>query len=164
MASAYHITICSHNRELIFSEIDDSGVVHLLELGEIIDEEWRKIGEVRPDVLVDEFVIMPNHLHGILLLTAGESDDTPRQFGGSLPDTVSSIVGQTKAAVTKRAWKLEKWAGKRILQSRFHDRIIRNDPELESTRLYIRNNPFEWAFDPDNPAVVKSWMVSIRRM
>ena len=152
---AYHVTLCSHERQLIFSSLDAQGSIELFEVGRIIDEEWRKIGELRPGVIVDDYVVMPNHLHGILLFTDGMSEEVQRTFGGSLPDTLSSILSQTKLAVTKRIWQVPSWKNKKIWQPRFHDRIIRDESELNRTRQYIHDNPLQWADDMENPEVVR---------
>jgi putative transposase len=150
-AGAYMLTICSYQRQCVFSAIKDNGTLTLFDIGKIIDEEWRRIEAVRENVIVDEYVIMPNHVHGILLLTDGSNISIERQFGGNPGQTISSIMSQTKSAVTKRVWGLSEWKDKKIWQPRFHDRILRDERELYNARMYIRNNPLQWAEDQENP-------------
>ena len=64
---AYFITICTHNRQYLFGEIVD-GEIMLNEFGELVKSEWQKTGIIRPNIVIDAFVIMPNHLHGILII------------------------------------------------------------------------------------------------
>ncbi len=64
---AYFITICTHNRQCLFGEIVD-GEIMLNEFGELIKSEWQKTGIIRPNIVIDAFIIMPNHLHGILII------------------------------------------------------------------------------------------------
>ena len=129
--------------------------MQLSEAGRIVDEEWRRAEEVRPFVQLDEFVVMPNHVHGIVILgddVAGEtshrlvSTGTPGSVRGPLkPGTLSSIVGQFKSVCTKRIWATGRhdfaW------QPRFYDHVIRNDESLAMIREYIRGNPAKWETD-----------------
>ena len=64
---AYFITICTHNRQCLFGEIVD-GEIMMNEFGELVKTEWQKTGIIRPNIVIDAFVIMPNHLHGILII------------------------------------------------------------------------------------------------
>ncbi len=142
--------------------------VHFSPIGEIVAEEWQNTEQIRKDVSLDRWVLMPNHLHGIIVLrhwtprsaplemfnreTAHR--ETPRRgvsTGGSrlTPNSLGSIIGQFKSICTKRiraagfvdfAW-----------QSRFYDHIIRGEKALNGIREYIVNNPLKWELDQDNP-------------
>jgi putative transposase len=166
-AGWYFVTICTRNRECLFGDIVD-GEMHLSSIGEIVAEEWQKTPDIRPNVVLDEWVIMPNHLHGIIVIleppdravetsrrdvstTASQRDvptttTPPRLQAGSL----GAIIGQIKSVCTKRIWA----AGHTEFgwQSRFYDHIIRDEGSLQRIREYIINNPANWAEDRINPA------------
>jgi REP element-mobilizing transposase RayT len=157
LSGSYYITICSQKKRCIFSEINND-TIRLLPLGKILDEEWRKTSELRPSVAIDDFVIMPNHIHAIITLTDGKgTNDIPdtdspfRSFGGSEKDSVSSIVAHVKSIVTKRARK-ELGITDEIWQRSFYEHIIRDDKDMRRIRDYIRINPIEWRIDHEHPS------------
>ena len=127
----------------------------LNDLGKIIEEEWLKTKEIRTNVDLDYYVIMPNHFHGILLIKDVETSrwdvsqikETDHRLVSTYlkPDSLSAIVGQFKSVCTKRIRKLGyenfKW------QPRFYDHIIRNETDLRRIRTYIKNNPLKWELD-----------------
>ena len=148
---AYHITACSFHRQLIFSEIVDA-CIHLFPIGRIIDEEIRKTPLMRPNVILDTYVVMPNHVHIILILTEAEEDaPVPRQFEAPKPGTLSSILNGLKSACTSRVRKELGPSDAKVWQGRFYDRVIRDEDELNRTRQYIHDNPAQWQDDHENP-------------
>ena len=153
----YYITLCTKNFKYWFGEIKN-GKMLLNDLGKIIEEEWLKTKEIRTNVDLDYYVIMPNHFHGILLIKDVETsrwdvsqfkETDHRPVSTNLkPDSLSSIVGQFKSVCIKRIRKLGyenfKW------QPRFYDHIIRNETDLRRIRTYIKNNPIKWELDEYN--------------
>lgn len=135
----YFVTICTNDRKEFFGEIIN-GEMKLNEMGEIVKEEWLQTAIIRPNIFLDEWVIMPNHIHGIIEI---KNVETPR-WGVSL----GSIINQIKSICTKKIWKSGyvdfAW------QSRFYDHIIRNDESLNKIREYIRINPQRWEEDRSN--------------
>ncbi len=165
---AYHVTVCAWKREHWFGEIQNGEMI-LNDIGTIILEEWNQTRELRPNVVLDAFVIMPNHIHAIIVLVnADESPNVGARRVSPLQDTdfnkldqitlpqgapkgsLSAIVGSIKAAISKRVNQARGLQGLTIWQRGFHDRIIRNEAELERTRTYIENNPANWATDEEN--------------
>lgn len=125
---AYFITIICHQRTPLFGRIN-SGKFQPTLLGETIWREWHHLASRYPSWLrIDAFVLMPNHLHGILWLLDG------------CPRSVSDIIGLFKSGVT-RQFRIKIW------QRSFHDRVIRNEYELLKIREYIHNNPLQWELD-----------------
>jgi len=129
-------------------------VLRLSPLGEIVADEWQATARVRPGVRLDEWVVMPNHLHGILVLDPEPLVQAPRRAEAApqarlQPNSIGSIVGQFKAACTRRIREAGhagfEW------QPRFYDRVIRNDRELDRIRAYIRDNPLRWDLEKNNP-------------
>ena len=157
--AAYYITICTKNRKMNFGEINN-GKMNLSEIGKITHQYFLEIPDHFPFVKLGAFVIMPNHVHGIIIIdkNTGKSDKhqpnqpinhsqkTKNQFGPQ-SQNLGSIVRGFKTGVTKFATINNidfAW------QSRFHDHIIRNKPEYNRIEKYIRNNPANWNIDKFN--------------
>lgn len=153
---AYFITICTDKFKQWLGKIENGKMV-LSEIGSLACQCWREIPDHFPFVQTDEFVIMPNHVHGIIIIDSGRCScrdvagnvSTDTKNGGMSKispkkGTISSIIRSYKAAVTKscHADKLSfKW------QPRFYEHVIRNDEDLRLTREYIVNNPGKWHLD-----------------
>lgn len=180
-SAAYFITICTADRQHFFGEIADSRM-RLSHQGILADVFWYEIKNHSRNVELGAFVVMPNHIHGIVVLNrndavtdGNEVDDGnvvdvtggdgivgvdcvvdaaakktigQQRFRNQGKNSLSSIVGSYKSAVTKHANRLElpfAW------QSRFHDHIIRNDAEYYRIEKYILNNPKNWKEDKFSP-------------
>jgi REP element-mobilizing transposase RayT len=158
----YYVTICAHDRRCLFGEVRGDRVV-LNQLGRIVEEGWLRRARVRPGVELDAYVVMPNHLHGIMglpydravgatrpALTAAEASRVAPTRTLQV-NSLGSIIGQIKSLVTKRARSAGLWCVGPLWQRGFYDHLIRNDPDLHRIRTYIRYNPLQWAFDEENP-------------
>ena len=168
---AYFITICTHNRTHYFGEINNDKM-QLSNIGIIADVLWFEIKNHAHNVELGEFIVMPNHIHGILILNndnvkhgngnvetrhALSLQSQPqlktigqKRFQNQGKNTVSSIIGSYKSAVTKHVHRLGydfKW------QSRFWEHIIRNEHEYQRIAQYIIDNPKKWAMDKLNGGV-----------
>ncbi|MCC6550456.1 MAG: transposase [Ignavibacteriaceae bacterium] len=146
----YYVTIVTKNHFHHFGYIKD-GKMHLNNLGKTVQEEWEKTAVLRPTVSMDEFIIMPNHIHGIIILSPPETPEKAEQksvkaeFSKPVSNSLSVILNQFKGAV-------KRWAKKNGLQTfewhqGFYDRIIRNEKELYHIRKYIIENPLKWEFE-----------------
>ncbi|PIP72247.1 MAG: transposase, partial [Nitrospinae bacterium CG22_combo_CG10-13_8_21_14_all_47_10] len=127
-AGAYFVTICAQNRECLFGEIADGQMV-LNDAGEIIAEEWMKSGEIRDEIELDEWVVMPNHLHAIVMIRRGDRPVAPTSPGPH-PKSIGALLAGFKSAATKRINKTRKTPGAKIWQRNYHEHIIRNENEL----------------------------------
>ena len=150
----YFVTIWTKNFKCWFCKIKNS-IMILNKIGKIVEEEWIKTEEIRINVDIDYYTIMPNHFHGILIIKDVETsrrdvsqikETDHRPVSTNLkPDSLSSIVGQFKSVCTKLIRKLGyenfKW------QPRFYDHIIRNETDLRRIRTYIKSNPLKWELD-----------------
>ncbi len=146
--AGYVVTICTDQRRPLFGIIAD-GQLQPTRLGTVVEREWRKTGKMRRGVLLDAFILMPNHLHGIVILNRLEDSpgETERVGRFVAPATgLGAIVRGFKSAVTAAARKVQPDVGQ-VWQRGFHDRIIRNEVELEKFRRYIANNPLQWELD-----------------
>ena len=152
---AYYITICTFKRMCVFGKIANNKMV-LNEYGLLVNDEWNKTFELRENLVKDEFIVMPNHIHGILWIndsTSGTARRAPT-FGDSLPDSLASIVGSFKSAVTRKINKMRLSPAKPVWQRNYYEHVIRKDESLDQIREYILNNPVNWATDPNNPASI----------
>ncbi len=129
----YFITICTNYKILHFGQIKD-GIMILNECGRIAFRYWLEIPKHFKNVELDAFTVMPNHVHGILVL---------QEIKGVKNATVGLIINQFKRICTI---KIRKKNPDFTWQSRFYDRIIRDENELNVVRGYIRNNPQKWDY------------------
>lgn len=157
--AAYFVTICTKDRKHFFGDVVN-GVMKLSHVGIIADLLWNEIKNHANHIGLDEYVVMPNHVHGILILNGNRVETThplslppvpepptKSRFQNQGKNTLSSIVGSYKSAVTRHAHRLGfefEW------QSRFHDHVIRNEEEYHRIANYISLNPKKWNEDKFN--------------
>ncbi len=168
----YFVTICTKDRKEFFGRIDNGKMI-LSGMGEIIKEELLKTPIIRPNVILNEWIIMPNHLHAVIEIINKPNVETPRRGvstpcldgknanigetntnkrGGYnpqwKPNSLGSIINQFKSVCTKKIWKSGypnfAW------QPRFYDHIIRDEISLYKIKEYIRKNPEMWERDRNN--------------
>jgi REP element-mobilizing transposase RayT len=167
---AYFVTICAHQRRSLFLEEP---------LAAIVRENWGQLPHRFSQVRLDAFVLMPNHLHGVLwildkaaasanvgaglapaqdasLIESSQVNPPPHQATASVAPTLSQVVGAFKS-LTSVQWL--KWLKANcpsrsgtVWQRNYYERVIRNDDELHRIREYIITNPDRWHYDQDNPS------------
>ena len=160
-AGAYFVTLCAWQRECLFGEMVNGEMI-LNDMGRIIAEEWAKADTVRKNVVLDEFVVMPNHFHGIIVFT--EPAVTVTYGGccqnrathrvaptGSVSGSLGALLGQFKSIATKRINRCRNNPGCPVWQRNYYERVIRDDNELSRAREYIVSNPLKWELDKENP-------------
>ena len=158
---AYFVTLCTRDRRCAFGEVTLDGV-RLTPVGEIVTEEWSKSAEVRAEVELDAFVVMPNHLHGIVVIsdTSPRDHRSPRAHGRAplqrAARSLGALVAGFKAATTSHVNRLAGTPGVPVWQRNYYEHIIRSDKELERVRQYIAENPGRWAQDPENLSAARS--------
>lgn len=138
----YFVTICTANHEQYFGNIDD-GEMHLNAIGEIAHQYWIDITKYFPHVILDAHIVMPNHVHGIVIIENNKLD-IPEDDRKWKPGTLGVIINQYKRAVTISARKNN---GEFGWQSRFHDHIVRNNQSFQTIQEYIQENPLRWEND-----------------
>lgn len=139
----YFITIVTYEREMLFGEVVNGEMI-LNNLGNIVTRHWNWLALQYPYVGLDEFVIMPNHLHGIILINAVDTIQKTKPLG--------RLIGAFKTVSTKEINLLNDSPGAPLWQRNYYERIIRNEGALDRIRTYIRANPRCWADDRENPA------------
>ena len=157
--AAYFVTICTHDRVPLFGRVVDGEMV-LNAFEEIVQGCWREIPEHFPHVELDAFVVMPNHVHGIISIVddVGATHASPLPNGnaprGPVPGSLGAIVGSFKSAVTKRINALRGTPGAPVGQRNYYEHIIRHERALDAIRRYIAANPLRWHLDRYNPDAV----------
>jgi len=152
----YFVTICTKGKVCWFGNISNEKI-NLSEIGKIALKNWIDIPHHFPFVSLDEFQIMPNHIHGIVQITSSsvatrhvaslQNEKQANRFGPLIPNSLQSIIHQYKSSVTRWCRKNEfedfRW------QPRFYEQRIRNDKDLHRIQRYIRYNPRNWKEDED---------------
>jgi len=142
---AYFITLCAYNRESLFGDVQ-TGKIILSQFGQIIYNKWNQIPKHFQNVQLDEFIIMPNHLHGIIIIVGAKhsTKDSSKNLHHKQKNASPLRPNGTKpGSLSAPFW-----------QRNYYDHVIRNDKELNEIREYIINNPLKWELDKENP---KNW-------
>jgi len=161
----YFVTICAFQRKCIFGNIINESV-HLSHAGEIIKRYWEGIPKHYENVALDEFIVMPNHIHGIIVLTepVGANSNPPNKINlvGAIHESplqtirqrrnmkLSKIIGRFKMTSSKEINLMCQTQGIPVWQRNYYEHIIRDEKDFENTRDYIIHNPLKWFCDNDN--------------
>jgi len=169
-AGAYFVTICAWQRECLFGEIVDGEMV-FNDIGRIVVDEWEKTAQIRTNIELDVFSIMPNHFHGIFLIhknvgahcmrpesaakvTMAQFTENRAHISAPLrrqSGSIGSVFAGFKSATTKRINAFRNNPGCPVWRRNYYERVIRNENELSRAREYIVNNPMKWELDKENP-------------
>ena len=150
------------DRSCLFGEVAN-GEVQLNETGMLVADTWEWLATQYAYVTLDEYVVMPNHLHGIIAIDnrRGGSRTAPTSGTETTTTTMPSnrkslgrLVGVFKTVMTKQFNLAHGTKGRPIWQRNYYERIIRDENELARIRKYILDNPAQWAFDRENPMAV----------
>ena len=148
-AGAYFITICSFNKELNFGRVIDGKMI-LSEIGKIVKDFIEEIPNHFENVFLDEYMVMPNHIHIIISIVGIQNFESLRnEYQKIIPKSIGSIVRSYKASVTK--WCKENEYKKFKWQRNYFEHVIRNEEDLFRIKEYIQNNPLQWEIDEENP-------------
>ena len=139
---AYFITICTHNRKNLFSNIVGQGLApaenKLCPFGEIAERELKNIEKRYANIKIDKYIIMPNHIHAIIIIET-------KTAGASPCPTLSDVVCAFKSITTRKCHLINK--NQKIWQTSFHDHIIRDKCDYLKIWNYIDTNPQKWSED-----------------
>jgi REP element-mobilizing transposase RayT len=142
-SAGYFITVCTYNRQRLFCSIINNKIV-LTEAGTIAEKYLLSIPIIFTTIELDEYIVMPDHIHFILFNNKNEEENDRTKM------LISKVVQQYKFVCTREIKKIS-GADIKIWQRSFYDRIIRNQSELENIRKYIWLNPMKWEIEKDNP-------------
>jgi len=161
---AYFVTICAHQRECIFGDVV-SGEVSLSDAGRIAEQTWKRLPWFFTNIELDAFIVMPNHVHGILVIVGvkqwatsdisihGDATALPLRRG-SPPKSLSAIIQNFKSVSTKKINAIRNTPGEPVWQRNYYEHIVRTSSgqrELDAIRKYIQDNPAQWELDRENP-------------
>jgi len=133
----YFVTVVTAKREYSFGEIRDEMMQRNL-CGDLVSEAWLELPSHFSGLSVLDFVVMPNHVHGIFVFD-------------NVPHDLSTIIGGFKSGITRRINTLRDTPGESVWQRSYYDRIVRSEAELIRIQEYIAANPIKWAIDSENP-------------
>ena len=163
---AYFVTVCAQNRECLFGEIV-SGKMILNDVGQMVEKWWLKLSCKFPKIRTDEYVIMPNHLHGIILIVGADpcvrpeagayaDSDKGAHTGAPLPTMIQWLKTMTTNEYIRnvRQYRWRPLPG-RLWQRGYYEHIIRDRNKLYDIRKYTVNNPAQWELDEENPHQAK---------
>jgi putative transposase len=177
---AYFVTLCTFHRECLFGEVV-KGEMRLNAVGEIAYECWNAIPHHFPGVELDSYMIMPNHVHGIVVITERRGDgvnvgarhavplqgsnppshheqSAKQAFGKPVPGSLPTIVGSFKSAAARHVNLLHNTPAAPLWQRNYYEHVIRDEGDLNPIREYIECNPQMWETDEENPA---RWMQKV---
>jgi REP element-mobilizing transposase RayT len=156
-AGAYFVTMVTHQRQCLFGEIV-GGQMRLAAYGQVVSEQWLRSALVRGEIELDAFIVMPNHIHGIVIMRvqpmavgAHGRAPLPSSLPYRPPRSLGSLVAGFKSAATKRINEIRGTLGVSVWQRNYYERVIRNGEELNRVRQYIIDNPAHWEQDRENP-------------
>jgi len=170
---AYFVTICTHERECLLGQVED-GTMVLSDYGRIVEQCWRALPHHFPGVELDTFVVMPNHVHGIITITAlcrGEAlaghfgdlvgyclaNASPLQSPqssrphGTKPYSLGAMIQNFKSVSARRINQVRQTPGVPVWQRNYYEHIVRHEDDLNSIRQYVLGNPTLWDKDENNP-------------
>jgi len=150
----YYVTLCTWDRRQILGDIKNEEM-HLSSIGEMIQKAWSELSRYDPRIILDEWRVMPNHLHGIIGMDRNvlgfycgrAQGPAPTINVMSLPD----VVQRFKSWTTRQYLDMNSSSRGLLWQRGYYEHIIRDDHDLNRIHEYIRNNPKNWDADPENP-------------
>jgi REP element-mobilizing transposase RayT len=134
----YFVTVCAADRACLFGSIADGSMVPSA-AGQIVAEIWHDLPLRFREVSLDAFVLMPNHVHGVIQICE------PMQRG------LAEVVGAFKSIAARRINEFRRVAAQPVWQRGFYEHVVRNEAELGRIRAYIDDNPAKWPQDEENP-------------
>ena len=169
-AGAYFVTIVVRGRECLLGDVI-GGEMRLNDYGRAVAAEWQKIPARFPHVTTDASIVMPNHLHGIIVIGDGVGAKLPPTHAmayskslagasplrptGTTPGSLGAIMQNFKSTSTRQVNALRRTSGLPLWQRNYFERIIRDEQGLNRIRDYIINNPLKWTLDAENPDVAR---------
>lgn len=160
-SGAYYVTIVAQNRACLFGNVANAEM-QLNDAGRMVQSQWECLPQRFSNLELDEFIVMPNHFHGILVITGKANDDARigNPFSATEPTqhdpTLGDIVGPWKSTTTDeyiRGVHELNWEPfyRKLWQRNYWEHIVRDEPDLNRIRRYIIDNPANWESDEYNP-------------
>ncbi len=162
LPGAYFVTICAHRRKCMFGDVV-RGEMQLNAAGCVVQAAWFDLPRQYPGVACDVFVVMPNHVHGVLVFAAGETiaselalsrhiaEATQPDRNLRIAPTLGDVVRGFKARVARAIQRSSQTPGAPVWQRNYHEHVIRDEHALNRIRQYIDDNPRNWDADSEHP-------------
>jgi REP element-mobilizing transposase RayT len=162
LPGAYFVTICSYRWRCLFGEVIEGQMVPNA-YGTVVHDEWCQSAKIRQEIRLDEFVVMPNHVHGIVVIiddvgatgwspVGGATGRSPLHVRpGPPPRSLGSFIAGFKSATTHRINGIRDTPGTPVWQRNYYEHIIRTEDECDEVRTYIQENPLRWDLDENHP-------------
>ena len=158
---AYFVTLCVADRRCIFGEVAD-GKMLLNETGKFVAEQLAGLPKVYLNTVLDEFVIMPNHIHAIVRIHDEPSSSVGAGFqpaqtrcqskpNHGLPEIIRGFKTYTARIINR----INGTPGQAVWQRNYYEHVVRTENDLDAIRRYIMENPLKWVEDPENPRVIR---------
>jgi REP element-mobilizing transposase RayT len=158
-SGAYFVTICMHNKKCLLGKVKN-GNIELSIPGQIIKKWWLELPHKFPNIKIDEYIVMPNHLHGIISIVkrnvGADLCVCPNNKGEHIGSPLQKIIQWFKTMTTNEYIRRIKREGlppfhDKFWQRNYYEHVIRNEYKLNKIREYIQNNPLRWYLDKENP-------------
>ncbi len=155
-AGVYFVTICVHNKACLLGNIVEGEMI-LSEHGEIVKECWNDLPNHYDSIELDEYIVMPNHVHGIIMIIQDDIAENSFVGAGLKPAptikkyTLPEMIRGFKTFSSRRTNELRKTPGIHVWQRNYYEHIVRSEKKLHLIRDYIVNNPLKWHLDRENP-------------
>ena len=166
---AYYVTIVAWRRKCLFGEVVNGEMI-LSKFGLVAKQQWENLPKRFPNIELGAYVIMPNHMHGIIIITnrrgtavnPNEPDGEPsrraptqERFQKPVKGSIPTIVRSYKSAVSYRVNLMRGSVGVPVWQRNYYEHVIRDDKDLQNKTDYINANPLLWDEDDENPATLQ---------
>ena len=145
-AGAYFVTVCTEGRQCLFGDVIDERM-KLNEAGRMVQQTWEHLPTRFSSVTLDTFMVMPNHVHGIIAIVEAE----PNRGAASSAPTLGDIIRAFKSISAIRVNRLLARSGQPLWQRNYYEHIVCDEAELDRVRQYILDNPAKWPEDKENP-------------
>ncbi len=149
-AGAYFVTICVRNRQCVLGDVFD-GEMKLSEYGKVAVESWHWLARRFTYIELDEWIVMPNHLHGIIVIHDDQISRGDSRIAPTGRKSLGRLMGAFKTVSTKRINEMRKTPGAKLWQRNYFEHIVRNPNSLDRIREYIGTNARFWQSDKENP-------------
>lgn len=149
----YSVTISTKEGQCLFGDTID-GTINLNPFGKIVHSCWLQMPDFFKHVTLDQFIVMPNHIHGLININdnpVGDACVAPTQKkSGPAKRSLGAILGSFKSAATKKINILRNSTGERVWHRGYYEHVIRQGDDLQAIREYIANNPLRWEINREN--------------
>jgi REP element-mobilizing transposase RayT len=147
---AYFVTICMDGRQCVLGSVTDAGLL-LSPMGQVVRGAWEDLPNHYQGIELDEFVVMPNHVHGVVVLRGQVGAGFKPAPTENQRHSLSEVVRAFKTFSARGINELRGTPGLAVWQRNYYERVVRDEEELNRIREYIQTNPFNWHLDRENP-------------